>query len=232
MNKNNQWDHLFFRQKSQVALENENKQPESISRYIFIFDCFENEIIFSNNAVTTITGYASEKFTLDLFIDIIHPEDKPYFFSCEEKGLDFTNQLSYNEHFRYILSYSFRIRTLSGEYIRVLQQCQALEVNDSGHLTMTLVTHKIMNEKKEEHLDYKIFDKAKNSYIHLDNWFQLTKREIEVLELIKNGHNSASISLLLNISKNTVITHRKNILTKTKSKSFIELMKKISSSSY
>jgi len=34
------------------------------------------------------------------------------------------------------------------------------------------------------------------------------------------------------ISKNTVLTHRKNILNKTKTNSFIELIKKISISEF
>lgn len=43
----------------------------------------------------------------------------------------------------------------------------------------------------------------------------LTKREIEVLKLISNGFMNKMIADKLNISLNTVLTHRKNIIAKT-----------------
>jgi DNA-binding CsgD family transcriptional regulator len=164
---------------------------------------------------------------------MIHPEDLPYFLNSEERGLAFTNKLVFNEHFKYILSYSYRIKTNKNEYIRILQQCQALEVNNSGHLTKTLVIHKRVKDfdiRPED--DYKIFDKSQNVYIDEQNSYNLTSRELEILNLIKLGLNSSQISEILKISKNTVITHRKNILNKAKSNSFIELIKKISISEF
>lgn len=97
---------------------------------------------------------------------MIHPEDLPYFLNSKESGLAFTNKLVFNRHFKYILSYSYRIKTNKNEYIRVLQQCQALEVNNSGHLTKTLVIHKRIKDfdiRRED--DYNIFDKSQNVYI-------------------------------------------------------------------
>lgn len=43
----------------------------------------------------------------------------------------------------------------------------------------------------------------------------LTKRETEILKLIVNGNLNKEIADKLNISLNTVLTHRKNILSKT-----------------
>lgn len=47
----------------------------------------------------------------------------------------------------------------------------------------------------------------------------LSDREIEVLKLVVSGHQNKEIADLLNISINTVITHRKNISQKTGIKS-------------
>jgi DNA-binding NarL/FixJ family response regulator len=44
---------------------------------------------------------------------------------------------------------------------------------------------------------------------------ELTKREIEVLKLITIGHTNDEISEKLNISTNTVRTHRANLISKT-----------------
>lgn len=43
---------------------------------------------------------------------------------------------------------------------------------------------------------------------------ELTKREIEVLQLVVKGHINKEIADILNISFNTVLTHRKNITSK------------------
>lgn len=226
--KNNiikKWQTLHDNQKSQSKKDNELNLPERINSYIFIYDCFNNKILYTNNAFEVLTGNKVEIFDLDFLIQMIHPEDLPYFFECEEKGLAFTNKLLFDEHFKYRFSYTYRIKTKEG-YVRISQEYQALEVNNSGHLTMTLVTHKkVDNYTEKQNNDYKIFDKLQGIYI--ENQYNLSKRELEILNLIKQGNNSSQIANNLIISKNTVLTHRKNILNKTNTKSFIELFKEL-----
>jgi len=106
-------------------------------------------------------------------------------------------------------------------------------VNEQGHLAKTLVIHKIQEQKSFcKQNDYKIFDKLHHIYLDLNNNYNLTNRELEILTLIKEGLTSRQISEELNISPNTILTHRKNILFKTNSNSFIELVKKISCAEY
>ena len=52
----------------------------------------------------------------------------------------------------------------------------------------------------------------------------LSDREMEVLNYVLEGKNSREIAELMFISINTVNTHRRNILKKTSSKSFMELL--------
>lgn len=54
--------------------------------------------------------------------------------------------------------------------------------------------------------------------------FNLSEREIEVLQLIVQGKTSKEIANLLFISKNTVDTHRRNILSKTELRNTKELI--------
>ena len=51
----------------------------------------------------------------------------------------------------------------------------------------------------------------------------LTEREIEILKFISEGKISTEIAKILSISKLTVETHRKNMLSKTNSKNINEL---------
>lgn len=53
---------------------------------------------------------------------------------------------------------------------------------------------------------------------------ELTAREREIIKLLVNGNNSEAISNQLGIAKNTVATHRKNIIKKTKLKSPKEII--------
>lgn len=64
-----------------------------------------------------------------------------------------------------------------------------------------------------------------NENIHI--WttdFKLTKREIEIVQLLSKGNTSKEISELLNRSLYTIETHRKNILRKTNTKNLVELL--------
>ena len=54
----------------------------------------------------------------------------------------------------------------------------------------------------------------------------LSKREVDVLKEIINGSSSKEIAAKLNISKNTVNTHRSNLLKKCHVKNVVELMNK------
>ena len=53
----------------------------------------------------------------------------------------------------------------------------------------------------------------------------LSEREMAVLNLVLEGKTSEEISKLLFISKNTVNTHRRNILKKTGTRTVVDLMR-------
>ena len=224
--KNSKWKDLVDSQKSKTS--NEKANNALIDSYYFIFDCSEDQISFINNAFNTITGYDKNKFTVDQLLEIMHPDDQPYFFECEEKDLEFKNQLSFNEHFNYLYSYSYRVKISTAEYITIKQTCQALEVDNRGNLTKTLVIHQRINDYETRPVnDHRIYDKTRNIYLDTENCYKLTRREIEILNLVQSGLNSTEIADKLCTSKYTIDTHRKNILNKTNSTNFIELIRKL-----
>lgn len=59
---------------------------------------------------------------------------------------------------------------------------------------------------------------------HIPQGCCLTDREKEVVELVIEGKTSKEIGKLLNLSRHTVDSHRRNILEKTNVKSFQELI--------
>jgi DNA-binding NarL/FixJ family response regulator len=66
--------------------------------------------------------------------------------------------------------------------------------------------------------------KTKTDKVHDDNPNQLTSREIEVLNLICQGHTNEEISGQIHISPATVKGHRSNILAKTGCKNTASLV--------
>ena len=235
MSKNNteKWGELFSNQSSVAKADIDPREPNRIDSYYFIFDCTNNKIEFVNSAFKTFTGYENSNFTIEKLLEIIHPHDLEYFYSCEAKDLEFTNRLSFDQHYQYFFKYSYRIVLADDSVATIEQQCQAIEVNDQGHLSKTLVIHKRIPEyESRPATDHKIFDRTRGMYIDSENCYGLSKRELEILTLIKKGLNSVEISEVLHISKYTIDTHRKNILNKTNSVNFIELLHKLSFSQF
>lgn len=228
INDQDYWSVLVEGQQSQKATN--SSDITRISSYYFIFNCSTNEIEYVNNSFEQLTQEDKSDFTIQKLLQMIHPDDISYFMDCEERGLSFTNSLSYNEHFRYLMSYSYRVRIKSGTYIHIRQQCQAIEVNEQGHLTKTFVTHQQIAPSEERVVDdYYIFDKLKNQILNPKNYYNLTKRERLIFDLIQDGLSSQQIADKLFSSKYTIDTHRKNILRKTNAKNFVDLTLKLNS---
>ncbi|MDP5231343.1 MAG: helix-turn-helix transcriptional regulator [Cellulophaga sp.] len=71
----------------------------------------------------------------------------------------------------------------------------------------------------------KLFKIFQNEYhTNVKAFEKLTIREKEVIKYIVEGNTSNEIALQLNISKNTVDTHRKNIYKKLKIKSNYKIL--------
>lgn len=76
---------------------------------------------------------------------------------------------------------------------------------------------------------YMAFEVAKTLHISEKNdagKIILSRREKDVLELIKDGFTNGEISVQLNISQHTVDTYRKSLLSKLHAKNTAELIKK------
>jgi DNA-binding CsgD family transcriptional regulator len=68
-----------------------------------------------------------------------------------------------------------------------------------------------------------------SKYTPVNREISLTKKEKEIVKLILDGKESKEVSSSLNISVNTVGTHRKNILRKLGAKNVGEMVKILAS---
>src|SRR5688500_9608144 len=92
-----------------------------------------------------------------------------------------------------------------------------LEVNDGSKYICEEIKNNISELVLEENKD-------------MPNVNALTEREIQIINLIKEGHSSKEIAITLNISLKTVEVHRHNVLKKLKLKNSASLVNFINQS--
>ena len=192
--------------------------------YYMVFNPPEGIIEYTSSSITPILGYEPSEFRLEMLMEIIHPDDLPYFLDFETTVTRFWKQLPPEKVMKYKSRYDYRLRKKNGEYMRILQQIVTIQSDEHGAVLRTFVVHTDISHIKRDHKMMLSFVglEGEPSYIDVQpdaNFSKsrevLTSREKEVLYLISQDYSSEAIGRCLNISPKTVGTHRKNIYRKT-----------------
>lgn len=193
---------------------------------ITVFDLHKKEHVFASYNFSSLFGYdmqALEQSGTAYFDAQVHPDDYPVLL---QNGINiFRFFLSAPAEHRLNLKAINEYRILNGEkkYVRVIEQHQMLELDKKGNVWLSLgiidispnqdvhtgVRNQLINYKTGE-----LIDLANTSANNNKPSVELSKREKEVLSLIKDGLLSKEISEKLFISVHTVNTHRQRILEK------------------
>ncbi len=188
-----------------------------------------------SDEMTAVLGYQKAEFSLEMLMDAVHPDDRPYFLNFENKALEFLSALPIEKLMKYKVRHDFRVKAKDGRYVRLLHQAIIIQHDENGQIMRTLgfetdITH-IKPEGKPT-LSF-IGLEGEPSYINVDveNVFTvskelLSKREKQILLLIMEGKLSKEIGQILHISKQTVDTHRNNMLAKCNAANTSELIVK------
>jgi DNA-binding CsgD family transcriptional regulator len=191
--------------------------------YYFIMN--HNSLAFElvSKEVKAVMGYDPSEFNIQFSNEKIHPEDLAWFLTFGNKIMEFFSQLPIEKLMKYKVRYDLRYRKKNGDYARILYQGVMIEHDKHGKILRTLNLHTDITHLKQQgkpvlsfigmdgepsYLDVA----AKNIFIESKE--DLTKREKQVLKLLIEGKLSKEISSILKISKQTVDTHRKNMLRK------------------
>ena len=117
------------------------------------------------------------------------------------------------------------------QFLLLTQQC--LQIGARGYVTKNSSKEEMMKAILEVHQGNKyVCDEIKNNISELvleenrdvPNVNALTEREIQIINLIKDGQSSKEIAVHLNISLKTVEVHRHNVLKKLKLKNSASLV--------
>jgi DNA-binding CsgD family transcriptional regulator/PAS domain-containing protein len=193
---------------------------------ISVFDLFKKEHIFYSPNFCTMLGYNVQEIVDKghSFLDNkIHPDD---FIELMKNGISLLKlfyQFSSDEKTNYKLINEYRVLNVENKYIKILEQQQVLELDKFGNLWLTLSTIDI---SPNQDIDGKIKSQLQNfksgkivafleeTKIQETTSVLLSQREIQILQMVKDGYLSKEISNKLDISVHTVNTHRQRLLGK------------------
>lgn len=182
--------------------------------------------------------YSPEQFMqngLNWVSDLIQPED----FARQPKLFkDFFNlyfTIPVTERKKYTFCNDFRCLGKDGKYRWLLQEVRFLETSSNGEPQLSVSTYTDITLIKTNY-NLNLYVGRYNSqglyqikthlfYPHVHKGLKLSDKELKILKLISEGFLSKHIAEKLNISFNTVNTHRRNMLKKTGTKTSSELVK-------
>ncbi|MDR0393737.1 MAG: LuxR C-terminal-related transcriptional regulator [Tannerella sp.] len=132
-------------------------------------------------------------------------------------------------NYKFIADY--RVCNAAGKYVRVIEQQSVLEQDKAGNVRLALSVLDLSPDQNTwKPLKCGVFSKSDNHLFPIrslseKNSAGLSPREIEILQLVKEGLLSKEISERLCISVHTVNTHRQRILEKLDADNAMEAIK-------
>jgi len=200
---------------------------EQICFYLFSTSLCELTYIDLN--YQSFTAYPPSEYKkggLDYWFSKIHPGDRRM---LADKILE-TNKSShalFSKQNPTPGTVNYRFKNGNNQWIWVQHTVYILSVTSDGSIDKML--HKLTLLDRLIFANYthvKPFEISLNESGHQEGIDQLTKREKQVLKQIAEGFSSKMIADNLNISVNTVETHRRHLLEKLQVKNSMELIKK------
>ena len=193
------------------------------------FDCYTKKFVFVSDNIPELYGLDSHRLFIDghqPVVEVIHPDDIYYGLIVRKKIYSILSSFSNEEKMNYKAIHEMRVRNLRGEYIRIIEQEQIVELDKSGNVWLMLSVIDVDASHESEIIKSHLynFKTGEQIFIDLSDTLDepLTNRELEVLRLMKQGLLSKEIANTLKVSINTVNTHRQNILQKLKANNSIE----------
>jgi DNA-binding CsgD family transcriptional regulator len=194
-----------------------------LKNQFYILAQFPNfRLTYVSKGIKDILDIDNSHLSMKALFACIHPEDAPIVMLATKKMTELIQ-----EHYAKIIPYEsvftmdYRLRRSDGTYMRFLNQNSLICKKDCCHKFLSLsvytdISHIKTSRKiefdyteRDQHLGIEFPDEELRNF---SNCF--THREREILSLLAIGKNSCEIGEKLNISRHTVDTHRRKMLSK------------------
>ena len=208
---------------------------------IACFDYRNLSLGFFTGNVEEISGYPESMFRskgMETSFTMIHPDDREELFKFQKIVFETFHQLSLSEKHRFEFSYTTRwVHYKTQEVFWMMGRVKPYLIDSAGNFAMDLhIIVKLQTQPKTKGYDWNysyVKDDGTRIFVSKNSpenrTISLTKKEKEIVKLILEGLESKEISAKLNISFNTVSTHRKNILRKLGARNVGEMIKILAS---
>lgn len=235
----------FLRDLEHPALPESERRTAKIQQYVRETDLWSHQFVYVHDietgryhheGISEALGYDLERLRPDFFVHNVHPADLTRYFEVSKALLSFV--LEYSEDlvpFESSCHVKYRMRKQDGSYASVLRRSTPFLKDDDGRVTAyisrcTDISH-VSNGSTDHHVEWEVFGPKRE---HFDEFIDklgegkgdplFTDREMDVLQLLRDGLTSAEIAEELYISTNTVNTHRKSLMRKAEVSSTVELL--------
>lgn len=213
--------------------------------YYYVINFYDLSMDYVSPSVRNVLGIEPEEFTLERYLQIIHPDNLPQMHKREAKIAEMISKIDPQDLPFYKFSYFVKLKLPNGKIKRILHQATTLSISDANKIGHVLGVHidvshlKFVDDQtfsveglRDDIPSHYGIDPEKDNP-NLDQEEEkpslsdiLSKRETDVIKLIAKGLSTTDIAERLNLSDHTVKTHRKNILVKTNSSNTAELVAK------
>lgn len=206
--------------------------------YYYIVDFPSKKYEMVSQHVESIFGINPLNFSSDVLMAHYCSEDIDFVNQCERMMIDFLiNRIPPDQILQYKISYCIRIKTrLFGEKL-FLHQAMVLNTGKNGELGKVLyidsdIGHLVTDNNYKisfiglhgnpSYFEMEVLNSSKHHGSRQSRIF--TQREQQILVLLGQGYTAPEIADSLFISVETVKSHRKNMLAKTRLKNTTELV--------
>jgi DNA-binding CsgD family transcriptional regulator len=187
-----------------------------------IFDLSKQQILFYSSDYGKLLGYKPKDYEeagQQFFDEKIHPEDKRNSSINGVTVLKLFDKFSSDEKLNHKLVNEYRMLNADHVYVRLIEQHQVLELDKKGQVWLLVSIVDISpNQELYEGMRSQLLNFRTGKVIPFQTaektQYELTKREAEILRLVRDGLLSKEISDKLSISVHTVNTHRQRFLEK------------------
>lgn len=201
---------------------------------VSIFDVNKREIVFFSSNYGKMLGYKPEDYqhlNYRFFEERMHPDERYRLALQGVSAFKMFNAFTREEKLSHKIISEFRMLNAEGRYVRLVEQYQILELDKTGQVWLMMNIVDISPYQEEDTATFKKqllnFKTGNLLSFEFDNQvsLELTKREQEILQLVKQGLLSKEISDKLSISVHTVNTHRQRFLEKLGANNSVEAIR-------
>jgi DNA-binding CsgD family transcriptional regulator len=188
----------------------------------YIADLLHMHIYFVSAGMPDLIAVEPDQFQLSTMMSLVHPKDFSHYSIARSMVIKRGYEALMRREGHYLISTHARIKDITGNFTPYLFQAYGF-YSEHPHRTVyaLLVLTDISDFTLEKH-GYHYYEGGDMSMFRypdealLQEGHLFSDREFEILKLIAAGYGSEQIADKLSLSVNTVNTHRRNILQKTK----------------